>query len=367
MEKTKKRLIIFMPSMDGGGVEKNLIIVANFLSRHIKYLTLITFDNGFNRKFSKKIKIINYKKKTNKRYSKYFKYLICLLILSKEIIINKRTPVFSFQANIYCLILSKILNFKVIIRSNSAPQGWTENFVKKTIFKLFFKFAKKIIVNSKDFKKEIDKEYNIKSVVIYNPLNIREIKEKSKEKVNMDFFKSRDTLKIINIARFTDQKDHLTLLKAFNNVSKIIKAKLLIMGYGANEKIINNFILNNNLNKIVKIIPFKTNPYKYLKSSDLFVLTSTYEGLPNVLLEAMALKKYIISSDCPTGPREILQNGKLGMLFKVKNHKQLKEKIIDFNNNKKTYQKKLTVAFATLERFDFLKNCNKYLEIINKI
>ena len=81
MEKTKKRLIIFMPSMDGGGVEKNLIIVSNFLSRYIKNLTLITFDDGFNKKFSKKIKIINYKKKTNKKFSKYFKYLICLLIL----------------------------------------------------------------------------------------------------------------------------------------------------------------------------------------------------------------------------------------------------------------------------------------------
>ena len=63
MEKNQKRLIIFMPSMDGGGVEKNLVIIANFLSKYIKQLTLITFDDGFNRKFSKNIKIINYKKK----------------------------------------------------------------------------------------------------------------------------------------------------------------------------------------------------------------------------------------------------------------------------------------------------------------
>ena len=66
MEKTKKRLIIFMPSMDGGGVEKNLIVVSNFLSKSIKNLTLITFDDKFNNKFLKKIKIINYKKKSKK-------------------------------------------------------------------------------------------------------------------------------------------------------------------------------------------------------------------------------------------------------------------------------------------------------------
>ena len=94
---------------------------------------------------------------------------------------------FSFQANIYCLILSKILDFKVIIRSNSSHKGWTKNFAKQIIFKIFFKFAEKIIVNSKDFKKEIDKEYNVKSVAIYNPLNINEIKKKSKEKVNINF------------------------------------------------------------------------------------------------------------------------------------------------------------------------------------
>ena len=84
MEKDQKKLILFMPSMDGGGVEKNLIIVANFLSKYLKNLILITFDDKFNKKFSKKIKIINFKRKTNKNFTKYFKYFVCLLFcLSK--------------------------------------------------------------------------------------------------------------------------------------------------------------------------------------------------------------------------------------------------------------------------------------------
>ena len=66
MEKNQKKLIVFMPSMDGGGVEKNLVIVSNYLSKHIKNLTLITFDDGFNKKLSKKIKIINFRKKSNR-------------------------------------------------------------------------------------------------------------------------------------------------------------------------------------------------------------------------------------------------------------------------------------------------------------
>ena len=63
MAKSQKSLIVFMPSMDGGGVEKNIILISNFLSKNIKELILITFDNRFNDKFSKKINIINYKKK----------------------------------------------------------------------------------------------------------------------------------------------------------------------------------------------------------------------------------------------------------------------------------------------------------------
>jgi glycosyltransferase involved in cell wall biosynthesis len=70
------------------------------------------------------------------------------------------------------------------------------------------------------------------------------------------------------------------------------------------------------MNKIVKILNFKKNPFPYLKKADLFLLTSKFEGLPNVLLEAATLKKNIISTDCPTGPREILNNGKYGFYVK---------------------------------------------------
>ena len=122
-------------------------------------------------------------------------------------------------------------------------------------------------------------------------------------------------IKIINIARFTDQKDHITLLKAFQKVSEKYMCKLLIMGYGPNKNLINNFIKKNRLQKKIKVIGFQLNPYKYINKSDLLILSSIYEGLPNVILEAMTLKKFVISSNCPTGPYEILNNGKYGYLF----------------------------------------------------
>ena len=260
MEKNQKRLIVFMPSMDGGGVEKNLVIVTNFLSKHVENLSLITFDDGFNKKFTKKIKIINFKKRTNKKFSKYFKYFICLLILIREILKNNHTSVISFQANIYTIILSSILRFNLIIRSNASPSGWTKSYIKNYLFKIFFRLPKSIIVNSLDFKKEIDKKFSIKSSLIYNPLNKNEILLKSKEEIKLILFKKKKSLKLLNISRFTDQKDHLTLLKAFKKIHQIINVELLIVGYGANENKIKNFIKKNKLQNKVKVLGFQDNP-----------------------------------------------------------------------------------------------------------
>ena len=365
MKINKKRLIIFMPSMIGGGVEKNLILITNYLSRHIKNISLITYGKKFNKKFDKKIKIINPKNSSSEKVSKYLQYFECLKILAKEISNNKKTLVFAFQANIYCLIFSKIYNFKTIIRSNASPSGWSKNFIKKYIFKLIFKFADSIIVNSYEFRNELKKKFNINSIVIYNPLNLKEILKRAQKKIDQNLFNSKNRLKIINVGRFTDQKDHITLLKAYKKISAVIEAELLIIGYGKNESLIKNYISQNKL-KNVKIKKFDDNPYKYIKRSDLLILTSTYEGLPNVLLEALALKKIVISSNCPTGPKEILKNGKYGLLFKTSNYNELSKKIIDVYKNRKKFSKMSISGFKSLDRFDYNLNCKKYLKIVNK-
>ena len=366
MEKNQKNLIFFMPSIEGGGVEKNLVIIANYFVKKFSSISLITYDGRFNQLFNKKIKIINAENKKKENVKKYFKYYKCLKLLIQEYLKNKKILVFSFQANIYTIILSIFFNFKVIARSNSSPSGWGNNKVKKVLFKFFFKFAKIIIVNSQQFKKEFKNEFNINTVLIYNPLNKAQIIKKSKKPLKFNFFDDSKILKIINIARFTDQKDHLTLLKSFEIAIKKIKCKLLIMGYGNNKDMINNFIKKKKLSKHIKVIKFQKNPYNFLKKSDIFVLTSKFEGLPNVLLEAQTLKKFIISSNCPTGPKEILKNGKYGDLFNVGDYISLSKKIIRYNKNLKLNKSKIKQAYKNLKRFDYIKNCEKYFRIIHK-
>ena len=193
------------------------------------------------------------------------------------------------------------------------------------------------------------------------------IKNKIKKK-RLNFFKNFKGLKIINIGRLTDQKDHLTLLKSIKMIvdKKKIDLKLSIIGKGKNLLSIKNFIRKNNLKQKVNLYGYKANAERYIVYSDLFILSSKFEGLPNTLIEAQSSRVPIISSDCPSGPKEILLNGKLGILFKTGDHKDLYKKILLFNKNKKKYIKQASSAQKYLKRFDYKFNLSKYRKIINK-
>jgi glycosyltransferase involved in cell wall biosynthesis len=361
----KKKLIIFMPSIEIGGVEKNLYLISNFLAKKITDVSLITANNDKKNNF-KNIKIITPNIFGLKNKYRIVKYFLCLLELLKLILLDKKITVFSFQANLYCIIICKIFNIKIIVRSNASPSGWSGSFIKKNFFKTVFNLANCIIVNSYDFKNEFKNNFNIKTECIYNPLNKKEIIKNSKEKINFSFFKNYKYLKIINVARFLDQKDHMTLLRAMKLIKKKLKFRLLIIGEGINKKKIISYIDKNNLNNNVKVLDYKENPFKYISLSNVFILSSIYEGLPNVLLEAICLKKFIISSNCPTGPAEILNDGKGGLLFKVQDHNDLAKKIIFFSKNKLKLRKKINYAYNKLERFNYYYNLNKYLKTVLK-
>ena len=360
----KKKLIFFMPYMVGGGVEKNLYIVSNYCAKKIADVYLISSTKKFNKNF-KNVKIINPRLKSWDFVSPKLNYIICLYVLFKLLIKNKNSLVFSFQANIYCIALCKMMGVKIIARSNSSPSGWSKGFIKSFFFRKILKLADSTIVNSMEFKKELYNKFNVKAVCIYNPLDKKKIITLSKKKKESTFFKDSRYLKIINIARFTLQKDHITLLKAVNSLKKILKIKLIIIGRGSCEKKMRNFIYQNNLEKIIKIFGYTENPYRYLKQSNLFVLSSRFEGLPNVLLESLVLGKFVISSDCPTGPKEILLGNKGGLLFRPGDYKDLAKKIIYFYKNKKICKKKLNVAIKNLDRFDYNKNIKKYFKLVS--
>lgn len=361
----QKRLIIFMPIIEDGGVEKNLFLITNYLKDKINKISLITTSKRFRNKFSKKIKFVSFKSNFWDNLGRRKKFIISLYLLFLEIFNNKGTIVLCFQGNVYCTILCKLLGVKIIVRSNSSPKGWSRNIFKFFCFKFILGLADKIIVNSLDFKREFKSKFNLDAVCIYNPLNKKEIIKKSNVKSGIKLDKNK--LNLINVGRLVDQKDQMTLLKALNRIKNKIKFSLLIIGKGEEKRNLMNYINKNNLSKCIKLLNYQKNPFNLIKSSDIFLLSSSYEGLPNVLLEAQVLKTYIISSNCPTGPREILLNGKAGSLFKVGDYKNLSILIINFLRNKKKYSKKILIGYKNLHRFDFKKNLNRYFEEIKSV
>ena len=361
-KKNYKKIVIFIPSIEFGGVEKNFYILIDYLKKIYPQIFIVTSSKLTKKIDKKKIKIINPKQDFWYFKKRFFKNIISSFLLIKNFKKND-VLIISFQANIFSIILSRLMNWPIIIRLNTSPEKYINNIFKLSFFKSFYKLSNEIIVNSFEFKKNLKLTLNLNSTVILNPI----LKKKNKNN-KLNFFKNFRGLKIINIARLTDQKDHLTLLKAAKMISEKnkINFRLSIIGKGKNFQILQNFIIKNKLKKKVFLCGYKKDAEQYLSYADLFILTSKFEGLPNTLIEAQTAKLPIISSNCPTGPKEILLNGKLGMLFKNGSYKDLYKKVLNFHNNKIKYKTKALLAQKFLKRFDYKINLSKYNKIINK-
>ena len=197
--------------------------------------------------------------------------------------------------------------------------------------------------------------------MVYNLYNY------DKKKKKLDFFKNFNGLKVLNIGRLTDQKDQITLIKSLKILKKKINFRCIIVGKGAYKNILVNEINQNKLIKNIKLVGFKSCAEQFISQSDIFVLSSKFEGLPNVLIECQKYGVPIIASNCPTGPKEILMNGQLGDLFSVGNYDILANKLLNFIKNKKILKRKSSNAIKYLKRFDPKINSKKYSNLILKV
>jgi len=162
---------------------------------------------------------------------------------------------------------------------------------------------------------------------IYNPTVRDEVLEKKHEPVDHPWFANDGPPVVIGVGSLTEQKDFPTLIKGFATLRNERPCKLTILGRGNQRDHLESLISNLGLKKDVELAGFKSNPYKYIAAADVFVLSSAWEGLPNVLLEALACGTPVVSTDCPSGPREILQDGKYGPIVPVGDDVMLAEAI----------------------------------------
>ncbi len=364
----KKNLVIFYPSFERGGVTKILINLLNCNTSQKFNIHIISTKFPLDNKYIKK-NIFFYKIKNPNPYSFIPQRFLTAFYAMKSLffLLNKLEGdivVHSMQSNIAAIIVCIIKNVKIVIRNSENPiysSIHSENKITALITfimkLLFYNFTDGIITNSKGSSKSLsnlvfDKK---KIIFIYNPYL---------SKINHKRFKKQKI--ILNIARLRKQKDHDTLIKAFDIFSKQNPDyKLLILGHG-NLK--NKLILLAKKLKIENRIIFKgwvkkTDPY--LKKSKIFVLSSVYEGLGNVLIDAINYDIPCISTDCNSGPSEILINGKGGFLVKTKSPHLLAEKMNFSVNNYQISMKKNKFAKKKLNRFLIVNNTKKYFNYLN--
>jgi glycosyltransferase involved in cell wall biosynthesis len=164
--------------------------------------------------------------------------------------------------------------------------------------------------------------------VIYNPVVTPDLFEKVTEPVEHPWFEPGSPPVILGVGRLEKQKDFSTLIRAFAQVKQQCSARLMILGEGTERPHLEALVQELGLAEDVSLPGFVANPYAYMARSAVFVLSSLYEGLPTVLIEAMAGGTKVVATDCKSGPAEILENGQYGKLVPVGDIKGIAEAII---------------------------------------
>ncbi|WP_456472559.1 glycosyltransferase [Methanocaldococcus sp.] len=316
MQRPKIQFLI--NSLISGGAERVSVNLFNNLSK--KYN--IYFYTILNDVFYRPPKNIKFKSLTNYSIKQGNKKFLLAILISffkylKEIKKNNPNLLMSFLeiSNFLNILVAKITKKRVVISIRTNPENYKKkktlkNRIYNKIIKLYPK-ADKIITVSKEIEQILIKNYKIpkeKIKTIYNPHPIKEYQKLSEEPLEEKYQKIfKDSFIFINIGRLTEAKGQWFLIRAFKKVSeKHPEAKLIILGEGELRKQLEELIKKLNLQEKVFLLGRQDNVFKFLKNSHCFVFPSLWEGLPNTVIEALSINLPIISTDCKTGPREIL-------------------------------------------------------------
>lgn len=153
--------------------------------------------------------------------------------------------------------------------------------------------------------------------VVYNPVITPAILASARHPLDHPWFAPGGPPVILGVGRLTRQKDFFTLIRAFAKLRRRRCARLIILGEGEDRPALEALVAEMGLHDDVSLPGFRDNAPAYMARSALFVLSSAWEGLPTVLIEALAVGTPVVSTDCPSGPREILQGGRLGALVPI--------------------------------------------------
>ena len=310
----KKDVTLFINSLTSGGAERVVSVVINELIEQGISVELFCIENDHAYTIPKEVNVIYLSSLTKHDSSlKKLLYLPYLALkLKKEI---KRKNITLIQSHIYRAnfinLLSKFFGAKhrvEVVEVTSINNLIEGNFSKRinfSLIKLLYKHADLVIFKAERMRAEFLKNvpYSKENVVINNPYNIEKIKSMSQEPTD-DFKFEKEKQYLVTVGRLHKEKGLQSLIESLLDLDKTIE--LLIIGEGEEHTYLTELAQSLQLEQRVHLLGKKNNPFQYVANADIFVLPSHGEGFPNVLVEAMICSTAVISTDCISGPREIL-------------------------------------------------------------
>jgi len=205
--------------------------------------------------------------------------------------------------------------------SQSTPdQGGLAGGLSLRLLRTFYPWATSVVAVSRGAADDLARTSGLpreRVVVVYNPVITPAMLAQARQRPDHPWFGAGQPPVILGVGRLTRQKDFPTLIRAFAEVRRRRPTRLIILGEGEDRPGLEALIGQLGLTDDVALPGFRDNAMAYMAGSALFVLSSAWEGLPTVLIEALAAGTRVVSTDCPSGPREILQDGRLGALVPV--------------------------------------------------
>lgn len=332
----QKRLAIFLPSLAGGGAEKSMLRLATGIAQrgYPVDLVLALAEGPYKTYLASLPQLVRV---VNLKASRVF---FSLPALTRYLWRTHPYALLSTldYANIVALwarYLARVprkvaVNEQNTISLTSRHSPQLRQRIVPRLVRRFYPWADYIIGNSNGVADDLLKITELPGreiQIIYNPVVTPELAEKVKASLDHPWFEGEQPSVLLAVGRLTAQKDFPTLIQAFAQVKRSQPVRLIILGEGPDRSILEELIKDLGIEDDVQLPGFVENPYAYMSRASLFILSSRWEGLPTVLIEALYCGVPVISTDCPSGPREILADGKYGALVPLQNPTALAEVI----------------------------------------
>lgn len=330
-----KNILFVSPNLGAGGAQRQLINIANgFNQRGYEVSVFLFYDKGDLRdSLDKNIKIFSPFSIKALESLRFLWIIYGTLKLLRTVMTENPDVLYSRQwPKIPVAVIGKILKVRTVSVEGNNLEHTLLLRRRPLLFqirRLCVQLSDKIVANSKSLACEVKEVFSLDSdvTVIYNGIDIEDIREKSRKEQNHKWLGTETPLILAIGYLKDDQKGFSYLLETLEIVNRTKPARLIIIGNGKKEKLEE---LSEKLSIRDKTDFFSTvpNPFPYMAKANIFACSSLYEGLSNVILEALALGKPVISTDHKHGANEIIEDGKSGILVPVRNPQEMADAIL---------------------------------------